>query len=81
MDLEADDRLVGDVGGALRLGGHARAGELSKPIACSSAKAASRIRFSLKAGPAIWKPTGRPSLSPHGIEIPGMPASENGTVK
>src|SRR3954452_20942065 len=52
----------------------------SKPIACSSACAASRIRFSLNAGPAIWKPTGRSSLSPLGIEIAGRPASEIGTV-
>ena len=38
-------------------------------------------RFSLNAGPASWKPTGRPSASPHGIEIAGMPASDIGTVK
>ncbi len=46
----------------------------------SSACAASRMRASLKAGPAIWKPTGRPSERPHGIEIAGMPASGIGTV-
>ena len=39
------------------------------------------MRFSLNAGPASWKPTGRPSLSPQGIEIAGMPASDIGTVK
>ena len=53
----------------------------SKPIACSSAWAASRIRFSLNAGPAIWKPTGRPSARPFGIETAGMPASDIGTVQ
>ena len=53
----------------------------SKPIACSSANAASRMRFSLNAGPASWKPTGRPSLSPLGIEIAGIPASDIGTVQ
>ena len=72
VDLQADDGLVV---------GHARAGELSKPIACSSAWAASRRRFSLKAGLESWKPTGRPSLRPHGIEIAGIPASGIGTVK
>src|SRR5689334_4970197 len=71
VDLEADDGFVV----------HAKAFAPSKPIACSSAKAASRMRFSLKAGPAIWKPTGRPSLSPLGIEIAGMPASDMGTVQ
>ena len=39
------------------------------------------MRFSLNAGPAIWKPTGRPSESPFGIEIAGMPASDIGTVQ
>ena len=40
------------------------------------------MRFSLNAGPASWKPTGRPSRrGPHGIEIAGMPASDIGTVK
>ena len=37
--------------------------------------------FSLNAGPAICRPTGRPPLSPHGIEIAGMPASDIGTVQ
>ena len=37
--------------------------------------------FSLKAGPASWKPTGRPSASPFGIEMPGMPARLIGTVQ
>ena len=53
----------------------------SKPIARSSANAASRMRFSLNAGPASWKPTGSPSLSPLGIEIAGIPASDIGTVQ
>ena len=53
----------------------------SKPIACSSACAASRMRLSLNAGPAIWKPVGRPSESPLGIEMAGMPASDIGTVQ
>ena len=39
------------------------------------------MRFSLKAGPAIWKPTGRPSLRPAGIEMAGMPASDIGTAQ
>ena len=39
------------------------------------------MRFSLNAGPAIWKPTGSPSESPFGIEIAGMPASDIGTVQ
>ncbi len=82
VDLEADDRLVRHAGGRGSVGrAHARAGELSKAIACSRAYAVSRIRFSLNAGPASWKPTGRPSLSPHGIEIAGIPASGIGTVK
>ena len=58
-----------------------RAFEPSKPIACSSACAASRMRFSLNAGPAIWKPVGSPSASPLGIEIAGRPASDIGTVQ
>ena len=58
-----------------------RTGEPSKPIACSSACAASRIRFSLNAGPASWTPTGSPSERPAGIEIPGSPASDIGTVQ
>ena len=52
-----------------------------KPIARSSAYAASSSAFSLNAGPASWKPTGSPSLSPLGIEMPGMPASDIGTVQ
>ena len=58
-----------------------RAALPSKPIACSSACAASSSRFSLKAGPAICRPTGRPSLSPQGIEMAGIPASDIGTVQ
>ena len=34
------------------------------------------MRFSLNAGPAIWKPTGRSSDRTLGIENAGMPASE-----
>ena len=62
-------------------------GRASKPIACSSAKAASSRLCSAKAGAAIWKPTGScgppPSGSarPAGIEIAGIPASGIGTVK
>src|SRR5439155_23153906 len=74
VDLEADDGLV-------VVDGHRRASEPSKPITCSSAWAASRMRFSLNAGPAIWKPTGRPSARPAGIETAGMPASDMGTVQ
>ena len=39
------------------------------------------MRFSLNAGPAIWKPVGSPSASPLGIEMAGRPASEIGTVQ
>ena len=41
-------------------------------------------RFSLNAGPASWKPTGKAvarRASPHGIEIAGIPASDIGTVQ
>ncbi len=38
----------------------------SKPSACSSAWAASSRRFSLNAGPAICRPTGRPVAEPAG---------------
>ena len=55
--------------------------EPSKPIACSSAWAASRMRFSLNAGPASWNAVGNPSARPFGIEIAGMPASGIGTVQ
>src|SRR5919197_1210232 len=75
VDLEADDRLVRD-----RVA-HDRTCDPSNSRACSSAKAASRTRFSLNAGPASWNPTGSPSLSPQGIEIAGIPASDIGTVK
>ena len=44
-----------------------KVGAVSKPIAPSSACAASRMRFSLNAGPMSWKPTGRPSLRPQGM--------------
>src|SRR3954462_4445224 len=73
VDLQPDHGLVARA--------HANAPDPSKPIACSSANAASRMRFSLNAGPAIWKPTGSPSESPLGIEMPGMPASDIGTVQ
>ena len=39
------------------------------------------MRPSENAGPAIWKPTGSPSDSPHGIDTAGRPASGIGTVK
>ena len=39
------------------------------------------MRFSLKAGPMSWKPTGRPSLSPHGMLIAGRPARLAGIVQ
>src|SRR3954451_6667683 len=76
VDLEADDRLVV----AFRELVAAHRGTPSKPISRSSAYAASKIRFSLNAGPASCTPTGRPSDSPPGIEIAGMPASDIGTV-
>jgi hypothetical protein len=36
---------------------------------------------SLQAGPISWSPTGRPSDSPQGIEIPGSPAMFTGSVQ
>ena len=39
------------------------------------------MRFSLKAGPMSWKPTGRPSLSPQGMQIAGRPARLAGIVQ
>ena len=68
VDLQPDDGLVV---------GHAARRVPSKPIACSSAWAASRMRFSLNAGPAIWKPAGSPSESPLGIEMAGMPGQRH----
>ena len=73
MDLQPDDGLPGLM--------RCLHGAASKPIACSSAKAASSSAFSLNAGPASWRPTGSPSLSPLGIEIAGIPASDIGTVQ
>ena len=78
VDLHPDHRLEGP-GLGLR-DRHGR-GTPSKPIAFSTAWAASRMRLSLKAGPAIWKPTGSPSERPHGIETAGTPARGIGTVK
>src|SRR5205085_3624035 len=72
VDLQADDRLPV---------AQARTPLPSKPMLDSSAWAASRIRFSENAGPTIWKPVGRPSLRPSGMEIAGIPASGIGTVK
>ena len=80
VDLEPDHGLVavGDRRSSVAAGGRA-----SKPIARSSAYAASRIAFSLNAGPAIWKPTGSSgpppsgSASPAGIEIAGMPGERH----
>ena len=69
VDLDADDGLV--------VHPHRHP---SNAIDFSSACAASRMRASLNAGPAIWKPTGSPSERPHGIEMAGMPASGIGTV-
>ena len=56
-------------------------GASRKSIARSSACAASSSAFSLNAGPASWKPTGSPSESPLGIEMPGSPASDIGTAR
>ena len=39
------------------------------------------MRFSLKAGPMSWNPTGRPSLSPHGMLSAGRPARLAGMVQ
>src|SRR5262249_29894924 len=79
VDLEADDGLPA-------LGDHRAApfsagGTGSKPMPASSAWAACRMRFSENAGPTSCNPTGRPSLSPDGIEIPGRPARLTGTVR
>ena len=54
---------------------------MSNPMAPSSACAASSMRFSLNAGPMSWKPTGRPSLRPHGMLIAGRPARLAGMVQ
>ena len=74
VDLEADDRLV-DAASAHPTRHSLEADRLLERVRRVEDAA------SLKAGPAIWKPTGRPSESPHGIEIAGMPASGIGTVK
>src|SRR5215210_6975875 len=68
VDLEADHRL--EAGRA-----QSRPPCGSKPIARSSANAASSMPFSEKAGPAIWNPTGSavpPSApsSPAGVARP-----------
>ena len=39
------------------------------------------MRFSLKAGPMSWKPTGSPSLSPQGMLMAGRPARFTGMVQ
>ena len=83
MDIVLDDgtkKRIGITRAHLRLGYGHPTGTPSKPMLFSSACAASRMRASLNAGPAIWKPTGRPSERPHGIEMAGMPASGIGTV-
>ena len=76
--LQLDVDLQADHGLELA---HRRACDPSKPSSRSSAWAASSSRFSLNAGPAICRPTGNPSLSPQGIEIAGIPASDIGTVQ
>ena len=82
VDLQADDRLEAPRRRRWRRALLRHAPALpSKPSACSSAWAASSRRFSLNAGPASCRPTGSPSLSPQGIEIAGMPASDIGTVQ
>ena len=48
--------------------------------ACSYALATFKIVSSSHIFPMIWRPTGKPSDSPHGIEIAGMPATFAVTV-
>ena len=51
------------------------------PPDCSKAWARRRTLASPKAGPKIWRPTGRfPSILPQGTEMPGTPAREPVTV-
>src|SRR5262249_41512078 len=52
----------------------------SNPSARSSACPTRNSVFSENCGPISWRPTGRPSERPHGIEIPGMPAMLDGIV-
>src|ERR1700681_2553886 len=54
---------------------------IAKPPAFSKARAICRTRLSLKCGPKLFMPTGRPHLVRwQGTEIPGTPASEPVTV-
>ena len=79
VDLQPDDGLVLD-----RAGHAASAADAAAVEAERAARARARrrgSRFSLNAGPASWKPVGRPSERPLGIEIAGIPASDIGTVQ
>src|SRR3954451_1775694 len=58
-----------------------RSGTGSKPIACSSARPTSKRRFSENCGPISCRPTGSPSLRPHGMFSPGSPAMHEGIVR
>src|SRR5450756_222746 len=80
VDLEADDRFPAAHDGASSLAAR-NVGAVSNPIAPSSAYAARRMRFSENAGPMNWKPTGKPSARPQGIEIAGRPARLTGIVQ
>src|SRR6202012_2725180 len=76
MDLQSDHRLVLD-------GGHSAPlcpWLPSNPIRRSSGNAASTIAPSPNAGATSWKPTGRPSVTPQGMEIAGIPARDIGIV-
>src|SRR5579872_3376035 len=57
-----------------------RSGTVSNASACSRAWPVRKSVFSPSCGPISCRPTGRPSLSPHGIESPGSPAMHEGIV-
>ena len=85
MDLEPDHRLP--AGGGLTQQESPRGVEADRLL---EREGGVEEPFSENAGPAIWKPTGRPPggplpspgfASPAGIETAGMPASDIGTVQ
>src|SRR6266545_4390559 len=71
-----------ELGGGIdeRLPHRSRSGTVSNPIARSSACPARKSVFSPNCRPISCRPTGRPSLRPHGMERPGRPATQDGIV-